>query len=428
MGPLRALVIGAGSRGSAYSEYALENPDKLRIVGVAEPRAEYRDRFVRAHSLEDDSVFVDWRDPLVRQRFADIVFVTTQDKMHAEPAIAYAEKGYNILLEKPMAPTEKECIQIVDAVKRSGVTLAVCHILRYTKHTRRLKEIISSGAIGTVVSIQHFEPVGYWHQAHSFVRGNWGNEAKSSPLLLAKSCHDLDWLQYIMGESCTSVSSFGGLHHFTAENHPDGGGERCTDCAVEADCPYSALKLYMPLVNEGKTGWPVDILTPDVTEENVLEALRTGPYGRCAYLCDNDVVDNQVVALAYEGNRSATFTVNAFNNVGGRKTRIFGTRGELYLNEGDREPEGEATIVTPPLLRHFDFLTERISYEVLDDHVETALTGHHFGDFHLVDDVITGLREQRPELIVSGPDETLASHRTVFAAETSRRECRVVHM
>ncbi len=186
--------------------------------------------------------------------------------------------------------------------------------------------------------------------------------------------------------------------------------------------------MYIPLVREGKLGWPVDVLTPDVTEENVLRQLQDGPYGKCAYDCDNDVVDNQVVALSYRGGRSATFSVNAFNNVGGRKTRIFGTLGELYLNVGDRETVNGETAMTSPLLRHFDFLTEEVRYEHIVDDVDTKLTGHHFGDYHLIDSFVKALRDNRPELILSGARETLESHTTVFAAEQARIENRVMVM
>lgn len=428
MDPLKVIIVGAGSRGMTYAGYALEHPDRMKVIAVAEPREAYRQMMQDLHAVPDELLFVDWKQIAAREKFADLVVIATQDRMHADPAVAFANRGYDILLEKPMAPTEAECERITKAANDNKVTLAVCHILRYTKHTARVKELISSGAVGDVVSVQHFEPVGYWHQAHSFVRGNWRNEEISAPLLLAKSCHDLDWLHYIMGESCESIASFGGLYHFKPENQPEGAADRCLDCDVESSCPYSAPKLYLNLVKEGKLGWPVDILTPVVTEETVIEALRTGPYGRCAYLCDNDVVDNQVVSMSYRGGRTATFSVNAFNNVGGRKTRIFGTRGEIYLNVGDREEMDGVTKMTSPRLRHFDFMTEKVTYETIHDNVETALTGHHYGDYHLIDSVVNALRDNNPDLIVSGANATLESHRMVFAAERARRENVVVSL
>ena len=426
MPPVKLFSVGAGSRGTTYATYALEHPEHAAVVGVAEPRSFHRDRIASQHAVDADFVFEDWRDALNVPRFADVAVITTQDKDHAEPAIEFARRGYDIILEKPIAPTEEACRRVVDEVQKAGVLLSVCHVYRYVKETVRLKEIIDSGVIGALCNIQHFEPVGYWHQAHSFVRGNWRNEAESSFMLLSKSCHDIDWLQYIMGDHCRRVSSFGTLKHFRRENKPAGASDRCLDCSVESECPYSAPRLYLGWLRSGRKGWPVDVVAPSETEEGVIDALRDGPYGRCVYECDNDVVDNQVVALEYGSGQTASFTMTAFNNVGGRKTRIFGTHGELYLNSGDREFVDGEWVVTEPVLRHFDFLTERITYETITDHADTTLSGHHFGDYRMMERVVEAMRLRDQRLIPTGPVDTLRSHLTVFAAERSRREGRVV--
>ncbi|MFN2286617.1 MAG: Gfo/Idh/MocA family protein, partial [Anaerolineae bacterium] len=325
----KILIIGAGSRGSGYATYFREVSDRGQVVGVAEPRDAYRNKLVDAHSIPAENVFTDWKDAAERPRFADAVIIATQDQMHTEPAIAFAKLGYHVLLEKPMAPTPEECRAIVETAKAAGILFGVCHVMRYTRFTQRLKALLDAGAIGDLVSIQHLEPVGFWHQAHSFVRGNWGNEAASGPMLLTKSCHDIDWLRYMMGVPCEAVTSFGTLKHFRKEEQPAGASDRCLTCAVEANCPYSAKRIYLTALERGYTGWPVDVLTPDVSRESVLEALRTGPYGRCVYACDNDVVDNQVVNLQFAGARTASFTMTAFTRMRNRETRIFGTRGEL---------------------------------------------------------------------------------------------------
>ena len=328
--PVTLLIIGAGSRGSGYAHFAEQFPDRVRVVGVAEPRRPYRERLVKAHDIPPEHVFSDWRDAAAVPRFADAVIIATQDRMHVEPAVAFAKLGYHMLLEKPMAPDAEGCYKIVDAVKRSGILFGVCHVLRYTQYTQKLKHLIDSGAIGDIVGIDRLEPVGFWHMAHSFVRGNWRNESESGPMLLTKSCHDLDWIYYIMGSRpWTAVSSFGSLKHFRPEEAPPGAAERCLDCPVEADCPYSAKRIYLEVLRRGYTGWPVDVLTPDPTPESVLDALRTGPYGRCVYHCDNDVVDHQVVAMEFEGGQTATFTMMAFTRMRHRETRIFGTRLRL---------------------------------------------------------------------------------------------------
>lgn len=411
--PVSLLVLGAGSRGSQYARFAEHYPAAARIVGVAEPRDFQRERLDNLHDLPAENVVRDWRELAERPRFADGVIISTQDAMHAEMAIAFAERGYHILLEKPMAPSAEECRQIVAAVKRNNVILAVCHVMRYTRYTQALKRLLDAGRIGEIVSMQHLEPVGFWHQAHSFVRGNWRNEAMSSPMLLAKSCHDLDWVRYIMGRRCTQVSSFGSLRHFRADQRPAGAADRCLDCAIEAECPYSAPRFYLRRVREGNLGWPVDVITDDRSEAGVLDALRNGPYGRCVYACDNDVVDHQVVNMQFEDGATAAFTMTAFTRARDRETHLFGTHGEIYGNGAQ--------------IRIDDFRTgtsETIDVNSSTD--GTILTGHGGGDEGVMRSFVAALAQNDPGQILSGPDETLESHLMVFAAEQARHEGRVV--
>jgi predicted dehydrogenase len=411
-----AIIAGAGGRGWTYSLFAKEHPDRLKITGVAEPKDFNRQRMVETHAIQAENVSSDWRELANRPRMADAVIIATQDAMHVEPAIAFANKGYAILLEKPMAPSEAECQRIVQAVKANNVMFGVCHVMRYTRYTQKLKEIIDSGLIGDVVNIQHLEPVGYWHQAHSFVRGNWRNEQESSFMLLAKSCHDLDWVSYIMGEPCLSLSSFGALKHFRKAEKPAAAGEakRCLHCAYEPDCPYSAKKIYLGRLANGNTGWPVDVVAPNPTEESLTAALETGPYGRCVYECDNDVVDHQVVNMLFANEKTASFTMTAFNQAAHRKTHIFGTRGELYGNG-----------VT---IEHFDFLNDQRQYIETIDSDGTQLGGHGGGDYGLMDRFVSAVSAGDPGMILSGPDQSLETHRMVFAAERARRENSVVDL
>jgi predicted dehydrogenase len=416
MKPVSIAIIGAGSRGAGYATYAAQHPDQARIVGVAEPRPFYRQQLVDTYGIPAQQVFADWRQAADHQRFADAVIIATQDAMHVAPAVAFAQRGYHLLLEKPMAPDESGCRQIHAAVKQAGVIAAVCHVMRYTTYTQKLKSLLESGLIGEVVSIQHLEPVGYWHQAHSFVRGNWRNEAESSCMLLAKSCHDLDWLRHVMGAPAEKLSSFGSLKHFRRQEKPvtAGNANRCLDCAHESQCPYSAAKIYLGRVAKGQTGWPVNVLTNDLTEEGVTEALRRGPYGRCVYECDNDVVDHQVVNIEFAGGRTASFTMTAFTQAAHRKTRIFGTLGELY-GDGSR-------------LEHFDFLTDRT--EMIDTAAPdgSILGGHGGGDYGLMQRFVAAVAEGDPGKILSGPDESLETHLMVFAAERARRRGTVERM
>ncbi len=415
MKPVKIIIAGAGSRGRGFARYIADHPDDARVAGVAEPIDVRRDEVVGAHNIPAKHVFTDWKDMAAVRKFADAVIISTQDAMHTGPAIAFAEKGYHILLEKPMAPTAEECKQIVAAVKKAHVIFGVCHVLRYTRYTQMLKEIVDSGAIGEVVSLDHLEPVGYWHQAHAFVRGHWRNEAESSFMLLAKSCHDLDWIRYVMGAKCTSVSSFGSLKHFRKEEQPEGAADRCLDCKVEPECPYSAKKIYLGRLEAGVTGWPVGTLVDgEITEEKLTEALRTGPYGRCVYACDNDVVDHQVVNMLFENDATAAFTMTAFTRMAGRKTRIFGTKGELF---------GDGSVIT-----HFDFLTDETKEIDTKASAGDVTGGHGGGDYGLMHSFIEAVAQNDPTKILSGPDETLETHLMVFAAEEARRENRVVDL
>jgi predicted dehydrogenase len=412
MKPVEMIIAGAGDRGFVYASYAKEHPDRAKVVGVAEPREYYREKMTKEYAVPDEHVFNDWKTMAKRDRFADLAIITTQDHMHRDPAIAFAKKGYHILLEKPMAPDEKSCRDITKAVVGKKIMFAVGHVLRYTRYTQRLKAIINSGRIGEIISIQHLEPVGFWHQAHSFVRGNWRNEKESSFMLLTKSCHDLDWIRYIIGKRCVTVSSFGSLTHFTKQNKPAIAGNNCLECDFEPDCPYSAKRIYLGFLKRGNTGWPVSTITEDATPVGVVMALREGPYGRCVYECDNDVVDHQVVNMEFEGGETASFTMTAFTKARQRETRIFGTRGEIYGN-GTK-------------IQVYEFLTGKS--EIIDTSAEvpSSLANHGGGDYGLIHSLIAAIAEEDSSKILSGPEESLESHLMVFAAERSRKEKKIV--
>jgi predicted dehydrogenase len=399
------VAVGAGSRGAgAYGEWALRHPDLAKVVAVAEPRAVRRERFARAHGAT--TVVADWRELVRGERIADAVVIATPDADHVDPAVAFAEMGYHILLEKPMAPTEDGCRRIAAAAEKAGGIFAVGHVLRYMPYTKALKEALPS--IGDIVSVQHLEPVGFWHQAHAYVRGNWRRADQSSFMLMAKSCHDIDLLSYVVGQPIVRVASFGSLKHFTPENRPAGAGDRCVDCSVEPTCGYSAKRIYFGLLNDGNRGWPLDVLVDEeFTGEAVTAALRDGPYGRCVYACDNDVVDHQVVALEFAGGASGTFTMTGFNEGGNRRTTIFGTRGSL---EGDGET-----------VKVYDFLTRRTTITEVD-----VSDGHDAGDAGLMDAFVGAVSTDDPSRVLSGVRESLRSHLAVFAAERARETASVV--
>lgn len=388
-------IAGAGARGSIYARWIAAHPDRARLVAVADPRAE------RARRLGAEHTVSDWRDLAAFD--VDAVLVCTQDRFHVEPALEFLGAGRSVLLEKPMAPTLAECRRIHDAAVAAPGVFAVSHVLRYTPYTRALQGLLAEGAVGEIQSIQHVEPVGWYHYAHSFVRGNWAREEDSAPMLLAKSCHDIDWLGAIVGRPITRASSFGSLRYFTPQHRPAEATERCLDCPLERSCAFSATRIYLDQVAAGNTGWPVSVITDDATEAGVVTALRDGPYGRCVWACDNDVVDRQVVALEFEGGATGTFQMVPFTDMGARRTQIFGSAGELSC-------DGRVIEV-------FDFATQRRRRVEVEE-----LGGHSGGDEAFIAAFVHAVATGDRSGILTGPDETLASHAAVFAIEAARRD------
>lgn len=308
-----AIVVGCGQRGTVYSSYSLDEPDKLRIVGLCDPSAFRRRQLARRLKLDAPKEYDTWQEVCKLDRLADIAIVTTPDALHAEPVIALADRGYHILCEKPLAPTEQECIEMIAAVEKAKIMFGVGHVMRYSPYSSKIHELVRSGRLGRIMNVQHLEPVGYFHFAHSYVRGNWRNEKESSFALLAKSCHDIDWLRFIVGEKCVRTSSFGSLQLFREDQKPKeaNNATRCVSCPIKRECVYSADIIYGDLARTGQTDqWPLSVAMNEkgVTIEDVLEK---GPYGRCVYHCDNDVVDQQVVLMEFESGVTATFSMVA---------------------------------------------------------------------------------------------------------------------
>lgn len=410
--PVTFVVIGAGNRGNTYSEYAAKYPDQMQVVGVAEPIESRREALKKKFNIPGKQCFTTWEHVFQVPRFADAVIVSTPDALHFGPAMKAMDLGYHVLLEKPISPSESECVQIAEKAKKTGSIVAVCHVLRYTPYFKKLKEIIDSGVLGDLVNIDHMEPVGYWHMAHSFVRGNWRNEAESSFMLLAKSCHDMDMIRWLANKPCTRVASFGSLKHFKKENAPQGSSKRCIDCAVEPDCPYSALKVYLNMNNKG---WPVSVMTEDFTLEGRMKALREGPYGRCVYHCDNDVVDHQVMSMEFEGGLTANFTMSAFTpqqGMGSRQTRLMGTRGYLDGNMS------QFTVTQFVGNKQETFKTNELGGD--------AGSGHGGGDFGLMGNFVKALAEKNNSLLTSTVEVSVESHIMAFRGEESRKKGQVI--
>lgn len=403
MEPVRIAVIGAGVRGSqVYGQYALDFPFEAVVVAVAEPDQERRSLMATRHGIPRESAFADWNDLLRIPPVADAVLVTTQDRMHVDPVIRALERGYHVLVEKPLATTPVDIALLANAVDASDRIVAVGHVLRYTAFFLRIHQLISAGAIGRVMSIQHNENVGYRHFAHSYVRGNWANTTASSPMILAKSCHDLDILVWLAGSPTRQLSSFGSLSYFTEEHAPTGAPARCTDgCPHAASCPYYAPRIYLG----SNTDWPVSTIAVDTSLESRRRAVETGPYGRCVFHSDNDAVDHQVVSVEFENGVTAVFSMTAFNAEGNRTIKVMGTEGEIHGNMNKNEIR-----VTP-----FSGDVERVFQVGPPQH------GHREGDYNLFRCFLQMVRSGNQRTNRTSVDESLESHYMAFAAEESRR-------
>ncbi|WP_141502086.1 Gfo/Idh/MocA family protein [Paenibacillus luteus] len=403
MKPITAVLLGAGSRGNfIYGPFAKKYPNDLVFVAVAEPDSQRREAFGTLHNIATEQTFASWEEALAQEKIADAVIVSTQDRMHFEPAMKALELGYHIILEKPMSTFSDECILLEEAARKHGRLLMVSHVLRYSPFWAGIKDIISEGKIGQITSIQLTENIGYQHMAHSYVRGHWRNNALSSPIILAKSSHDLDLISWLMDQKCKRVSSFGSLMHFREDQAPIGSTSRCTDgCSVERSCPYSAIKIYLE-TNEPDYARNI---TNDPTPEHILQALKDGPYGRCVYRCDNDVVDHQIVNMEFENGSVASFTLSGFTRHIARTVQIMGTHGEI---KGNME-EGR-------------FQTYLFSAgQSLEHQFDITHDGHGGGDNYFISSFVKEIRlYDRKNEGLSSASASLQSHLIAFAAEKSR--------
>ena len=414
------------------------------MVAVAEPMRARREGFAAEHAIGGERGFADWRELLAAQRLADVLVVATPDREHAAAAIAALERGYEVVLEKPIAPTPGEVRAVAEAALHAAGTVTVAHVLRYTPFFTALKRVLDDGTIGELVTIEHTERIGYWHFAHSYVRGNWRREDASSPMLLAKACHDLDLLRWLAGDRCTAVASFGGLRHFRPEAAPQGALDRCWDgvrrCPVAAECPFDAVRLYVDRT-AGVAGWPVSVVTDDPSPDARLAALAVGPYGRCVYACDNDVADHQVAVLEFANGVRATLTVSGLTADDTRTIILGGTRGELRGRLDTGEIEVRRYLPGAGIGIGTGWDRDALGRAAPRDDDRSVLHAgalepdrHGGGDDGLMDDLIGRLRARRDGLADAevaartSLAESIESHLIAFAAERSRRERRLVEL
>ena len=405
------VIAGLGGRGhDIYGNYAMEHPDEVESAAVADPRPERLELAQREWNIPAERCFATAEELFAQPQLADAAVIATQDRQHVVHAEAALKGGYHLLLEKPVAVDIEGCLEVLRLARRYQRHVVVCHVLRYTKFYGTLYELLRGGAIGRIESLDAVENVAYWHYAHSYVRGNWHKTADSSPMILAKSCHDMDIIRWLMGVPCESVSSYGSLDWFRAENAPDGSADRClSGCACKEGCPYDAEKIYIfndkSGIRSGNDEWPCSVLVNKPTEEKLYDALRTGPYGRCVYRCDNDVVDHQVVSMRFAGGATATFTMSAFTAKCYRSIKVMGTMGEI---EGDMD----ANVL---YLRKFGQPEQVLDLGTIPD----RFAGHGGGDALMMDYVCELIAAGGAEGLTS-VDASVESHVMALAAEHSR--------
>ncbi len=456
--PITVLLFGAGARGAdAYAPYALQHPDEIKFVAVAEPIAARREKFAHTYAIPPEHCFKSWQDAIAAGKIADVVFNCTQDQMHFVSSMAALNLGYDMLLEKPMCTNLYDTLTLVNTAEKLGRTIQVCHVMRYTPFANKVHEIVHSGELGQIITVSHRENVSSWHMAHSYVRGNWCKLEESSPMILAKCCHDLDFLYWILGELVSSLSSTGNLRHFRPENAPADAPLRCTDgCPTAATCPFYAPGIYLELIpfkhalsnshnNLYRTvgrlalnhprflntiarfismlrplteysGWPRSVITDNPeSDAAVVYALQNGPYGRCVYHCDNDVVDHQVVNMRFESGISASLTMHGHSYEECRTLRIDGSQATLLGKFGFSQCWLEIWDHRGFCVQHIEFPTE----------VESN-SGHGGGDFGLMRQFVLSMRGNAPAL--TSARHALESHLMAFAAEEARLEEKVVKM
>ncbi len=413
MKKIRVVTVGAGNRGGTYTDIMHNMPEQYQVVAVVDPAESRRKHVQELHNIPDELCFENYDDLFRLGKIADLAIIATQDRFHYDPAMKAIALKYDVLLEKPIAPTAKECLEIEAAARENQVKVIVCTVLRYAPLFHKTKEIIDSGKLGEIVSVTHEECVGNVHQSHSYVRGNWGNTERSSGMLLAKSCHDLDLIAWLLGKKCTQIQSFGSLRYFVRANAPADAPERCIDGCPHGDtCPYNSVKLYL---DDKKNYWfrSTSTKSQNPTDADVEATLRNTQYGKCVYKCDNDVVDHQTVNMLFEDGVTATFSMCAFNR-GGRFLHVMGTKGELHASL--KENDG---------IRLFDFETREET--VIPVPGKDGVAGKHGGgDVGIVESLYRYLAENSQTEAIPTIEESCHNHMLVFAAEASREENRVV--
>lgn len=403
---LTIAVLGCGSRGRTYSKIITSYGDRYRLTAATDPVPSRREAVASLAPQGAIRSFGSAEEFFAAGKLADVLIIATQDSQHFGHAMTALDFGYDILLEKPAAGSLEQCEEIDHRARQLGRRVALCFVLRYTPFYSTVKRLIESGKIGRVISIRTHEGVEPFHQAHSFVRGHWSKSEDSTPMIVAKCSHDADLLCWLGGAPARSISSYGERTWFRQENTPVGAPPRCTDgCPAAPNCIYDSHRYltdkrrWLGMVMDG---WET------ASDGQIIEFLKTSPWGRCVYQCDNDVVDHQVLACELSNGITATHTMTAFDC--GRSIEIYGTLAALKGGE----PYQEAGTPELWLRHHADGAIEAIE---IPENTNDGYAGHGGGDGGLIDALEMLFHgEQALPLGLDG----LAGHRLAFLAEKAR--------
>ena len=421
--PVTAIIVGAGHRAFVYSKLAKTDPDKLKIVGVADPNPVRRQKAMEEFGFGEDMCFESADELAEKGKLADAIINGTMDEQHLVTSVPLLNAGYDMLLEKPFAVNEKEMRELVACAKKNNSKVMICHVLRYTPFYYGIKEIVNSGEIGDIINIQTTEHVSYHHLSTSYVRGEWANSKKChTSMLLAKCCHDLDIMMWMMSETKPKkISSFGGKFQFKPENAPAGAGTICMkDCPLVDTCVYSTKRLYIDHPDRWAFYvWDALEGIKNPTIEDKINLMKSdSPYARCIYKCDNDVVDHQSVMVEFESGATGTHNMVGGSSEPRRDIHIIGTKGEIFGNFEDSKFT-VLKINPSPDAHNEECDVEEHDLKVTGDMVG-AYGGHGGGDERLAADFVKFIRGEEHSLACTSIFDSVAGHLSVYLADQSR--------
>lgn len=421
---IKAIVVGYGDRGSVYSNYAITNPNKLKIVGVVDPNPFKRKMCQEKFNLNDNQLFDNIDDCLKSSMDCDLFINATMDQFHYEIMKKILSAKYNLLTEKPIVGNKLQLLELQKIATQNNCKVFVCHVLRYTPFYATIKQMILDNKVGKIFSIQMDEHVGIAHYGGSYVRGKWNNEEKClSSFLLAKSCHDIDIMCWLNNNTIpTEVAAFGGRYFFTRDNAPQGSTESCFDCPIEKKCLYSALKHYIECNWSSNLTWTqINKKLEDITLDDKINFLKNSEYGKCIFKVDDaNITDREALIVKFKDG-----SVGNFNQIGGapqagRYIHIVGSLGEIVGN-------AESGIITYMKASRDSLICDK---EIIDVNKNInsnfGFSGHMGGDYAIMESITNYLNGDKSSISITSLNDSINSHLVVFAAEESRKDDKVV--